>query len=119
MAHKLCLAVAAALLVSAAVPAVAQVATYGTTDKGGTVTTGGVAQAAIAANPYRQIWCIQNSPDETEDLFVRLGGTASATSGIAVEPGKQVCSYPAYLDRSAVSVFAATTGHRWFGFEGE
>src|SRR5690349_13692363 len=113
------LSLAAALLVGTCAPAFAQIASYASTDKGGTVTTGGVAQNAVAANQYRQIWCIQNAPAETEVLMVRLGGTASATAGTALSPGQQACSYPGYVDRSAVSVYAATTGHRWFGFEGE
>lgn len=112
---------ALALLIAS--PALAQsdrgVFYYHTTDKGGTLTTGGVAQNAIAYNGYRQIWCIQNDPEEEEVLMVRLGGTASATAGIALSPGQQACSAPNYSDRSAVSVYAATTGHRWFGFEGE
>lgn len=92
---------------------------YRTTDKGGTLTAGGVAQNAIASNTQRQIWCLQNDPAETEVLMVRVGGTASATTGIALDPGAQACGTPGDLDTGAVSVFAATTGHRWFAFEGE
>lgn len=109
----------AAALLFAALPASAQVSVYGTTDKGGTITTGGTAQNAIASNIYRKIWCIQNDPDASEVLSVRLGGTASATSGIILQAGQQACSAPGSLDTGAVSVYAATTGHRWFGFEGQ
>lgn len=92
---------------------------YTTTDKGGTVTTGGTAQAAIAANSNRKAWCIQNDPAATENMSVRVNGTASATTGTIVTPGNQACNLPGALDTAAVSVFAATTGHRWFGYEGQ
>lgn len=106
-------------LLAAAGPACAQLATYNTTDKYGTITTGGTAQTAIAANPYRRIWCIQNDPSETENLTVRLSGTASTTSGTVLTPGAQACSTPDNVDRGIVSVLAATTGHKFRGFEGE
>lgn len=92
---------------------------YSTTDKGGTITTGGTAQAAIASNVARKAYCIQNDPAATEILSVRLNGTASATSGTILSAGKQACSQAGFIDTSAVSVFAATTGHRWFGYEGQ
>lgn len=92
---------------------------YSTTDKGGTITLGGTAQPAIASNASRKIFCIQNDPAATEVLSVRLNGTASATSGTILSAGQQACSQPGSLDTSAVSVFAATTGHRFFGFEGQ
>lgn len=95
------------------------IATYSTTDKGGTITSGGVAQSAIASNASRKSWCVQNDPAATEILSVRLNGTASATTGTILQPGYQACSQPGLLDTAAVSVFAATTGHRWFGFEGQ
>lgn len=95
------------------------VTSYSTTDKGGTIATGGTAQAAIASNASRKIWCIQNDPAATENLSVRLNGTASATAGIILQAGVQACSAPGALDTAAVSVFGATTGHRFFGFEGQ
>lgn len=91
---------------------------YTTTDKGSTITSGGVAQTAIASNASRKIWCIQNDPANSETLYVRLGGTASATAGIALQAGVQACGQGT-LDTAAVSVFAATTSHRFFGFEGQ
>lgn len=97
----------------------AGIATYSTTDKGGTITTGGTAQNAIASNASRKMWCIQNDPSATEILSVRLNGTASATAGTILQAGQQACSAPGYIDTAAVSVFGATTGHRFFGFEGQ
>lgn len=95
------------------------VSTYSTTDKGGTLTAGNVAQNAIASNASRKAWCIQNDPAATEALFVRVNGTAGTGAGIALSPGAQACNSPGSIDTAAVSVFAATTGHRWFGFEGQ
>jgi hypothetical protein len=92
---------------------------YSTTDKGGTISVGGTPQTAIAANTLRKIWCIQNDPSATEVLSVRVGGVASATAGIILAVGAQACSIPGVLDTGAVSVYAATGGHRWFGFEGQ
>lgn len=88
-----------------------------TTDKAGTITLGGTAQAAIALNASRKGWCIQNPSSASEDLFVRVNGTASATTGTDLSPGQAVCSSPSMVDQAAVSVFAATTSHTWLGFE--
>jgi hypothetical protein len=98
--------------------AATSVVTYTTTDKGGTLTTGGTAQTAIASNASRKIWCIQNDPNANEMLFVRVNGTASLTTGVGLPAGQEACS-TTIVDTSAVSVIAATTGHRWFGFEGQ
>lgn len=88
-----------------------------TTDKAGTLTSGGTAQTAIALNTSRKGWCIQNPVSATEDLFVRVNGTASATTGVDLSPGFQACNLPSLIDTAAVSVFAATTSHTWLGFE--
>ena len=88
-----------------------------TTDKAGTITTGGTAQNAIASNVSRRGWCIQNPSTATESLYVRLNGTASATTGMELAAGAQACNAPGQIDTSAVSVFAATTSHAFKGFE--
>jgi hypothetical protein len=93
--------------------------TVTTTDKAGTITTGGTAQQAIAANASRKMWCIQNPPAATESLNVRVNGTASATTGVGLMPGTQACGTTGYIDTAAVSVFAATTGHQWLGWEAQ
>lgn len=94
------------------------VATIVTTDKSGTVTTGGAAQNAIAANPLRKGWCIQNT-DAAEVMYVRANGTASATTGTKLTAGAQACSSPSLIDLGVISVFAATTSHPWSGFEAQ
>lgn len=91
--------------------------TVTTTDKSGTISTGGTAQSAIASNTSRKGWCIQNPSSATEDLFVRVNGTASATTGTDLSAGQAVCNLPGMIDTSAVSVFAATTSHAFVGFE--
>lgn len=88
------------------------------TERGGTITSGGTAQNAMSANTARKSWCIQNDPAATENLFVRAdGNAATTTSGTALSPGSQVCSRPSMSQTSAVSVIAATTGHRFYATE--
>lgn len=82
-----------------------------TTDRSGTITSGGVAQTAIALNASRKTWCIQNPTTATEALYVRINGTASATTGNSLVAGAQVCNQPNVIDTAAVSVFATTTSH--------
>lgn len=97
-----------------------------TTDKSGTITLGGTAQAGIALNASRKSWCIQNPDTATtqgigtaEVLWVRVGGTAAANVGTELTPGNQACSAPGLIDTAAISVFAATTGHKFNGFEAQ
>jgi hypothetical protein len=73
-----------------------------------TITTGGVAQVAIPANPARRNFEIQNL--SSGDLFINIGGTASATNGFLI-PAKGMYSEPAgYSSNVAVSIFGASTG---------
>lgn len=88
-----------------------------TTDKAGTITTGGTAQTAIASNASRRTWCIQNPSNATESLRVRSNGTASASTGIELVAGAMACNQTGTVDTSAVSIFGLTTGHAWNGFE--
>ena len=93
------------------------VVTVTPTDRAGTITTGGTAQTAIAANASRKGWCIQNPPGATESLQVRSGAAATATTGVTVPAGQQACNPPGIVDVGIVSVFAATTNHKWQGTE--
>jgi hypothetical protein len=82
------------------------------TNKGSTITTGGTAQTPIAANVSRKYAICENPPSATEDLFISITTTATTTNagnfadlapgGSATIPGT-----------AAVSVNAATTGHRF------
>lgn len=87
------------------------------TDKSGTLTTGGVAQNAIASNASRKGWCITNDAASGEILYVNTAGTASATTGTPLAVGAQTCNLPGMVTTGAISVFAATTAHRWYGVE--
>lgn len=102
--------------ITGTITSVAGVLGVATTDKSGTITAGGSAQNAIASNASRKGWCIQNT-DASEALYVRVGGTASATAGTKLTAGTQACSSPTLIDTGAVSVFAATTAHPFSGFE--
>lgn len=82
------------------------------TNKGTTIATGGTAQTAVAANSSRKYAVCQNPVSATEDLFIAITGAATTTGasdyadlapgGSATIPGT-----------AAVSVNAATTGHRF------
>lgn len=98
---------------SHALPVTASTATAGTpTDRGGTITTGGTAQTAIAANPARKNAVCQNPVSATEDLFVSLTGSATTTGSgdyADLAPGGSAT----ILGVTDVSVNAATTGHTY------
>lgn len=78
------------------------------TDRSGTITTGGTAQNAAAANTSRKGLWLQNT--STGNLRVSTRGTASSTAGILVAPGNMM-SWPAHgIPTAALSVWGATTG---------
>lgn len=90
------------------------------TDISGTVTTGGTAQNAAAANATRRGLIIQNvSPGA---LYVSTTGTASATvsagsGSIRIDAGAY-WEAPAHgVPTGAVSVYGATTAQAWVGRE--
>lgn len=87
------------------------------TDKAGTLTTGGTAQTAIAANASRKGWCIQNPTTATEVLYVRSGTAATTATGVVLAAGAQACNPSGIIDQGIISVIAATTGHTWLGTE--
>lgn len=90
-----------------------------TTDRSGTITLGGTAQNAMAANASRKGWCVQNPPTATEVLTVRANGTASAATGVILTAGSQACNSPGIIDQTAISVFAATTTHVFTAWEAQ
>ena len=83
------------------------------TDHGGTITTGGTPQTAIAANSGRKLAVCMNPVSGGETLYVAVVGPA-ATSGSGdfadLAPGGSV-TIPG---TSSVSVVAVTTGHRFY-----
>ena len=73
------------------------------------ITTGGTAQNAIAANSARLACMVQNT-HATAILTVNEGGTASATAGILLNPGVGY-EYPVgSMPVGAISVWSSTTG---------
>lgn len=81
------------------------------TDRSGTITTGGTAQTIAVANAYRTHFAIINPPTATETLYVSFTGTATANSMQLLAGGSIIYDAPQFVPNSAVSVFAATTGH--------
>jgi hypothetical protein len=84
-------------------------------DRSGTITLGGTAQTLSAANTSRISLTGQNI-DATEDLWINeIGGTAAAnTAGSYVVPPRATFSI---ATQRAVSVVAATTGHKFTATE--
>jgi hypothetical protein len=76
-------------------------------DKSGTITTGGVAQTAIAANASRKGWVFQNISDT--DMYLGEGVTATTGKFLVKANGGTASSgnLPATV---AISVLCATTG---------
>ncbi len=85
-------------------------------DRSGAVTTGGTAQTPVAANVGRQWLFIQNI-DAVEDLWVSIVGTAVVgAAGSVLLPAKGAWVFEdgqGFVPSSAVSVIAATTGHKF------
>lgn len=87
------------------------------TDRGGSITTGGTAQNAMASNGSRKGgWC-QNPVSATEDLFISTS-TSATTTGASddadLAPGGTFSFTQGDLViQTAISVNAVTTGHRF------
>lgn len=80
------------------------------TDRSGTITTGGAAQQAMAANASRLGFSIQNL-STTADLWINsLGTAAGAQPSIKLAPGAYFETPAGYGAVGALSVFSATTG---------
>lgn len=123
------LAVTAPLLL-AGLPVAAQ-ALHGSaavTDRGGTVTAGGTAQTLAPANPARKAVVIQNpctaagqGIGAAEDLYISVAGNATvAGSGNYADLascGSASVTVNGEVYTGAISVNAATTGHRWMATE--
>jgi len=82
------------------------------TDESGTIDTGGTAQEAAAAKERVYLF-IQNPSTETESLFFSTDTTAVAASpSVELQPG-QSATWLVAVPQTAVSVIAATTGHKY------
>lgn len=100
------------------------------TDKGGTITSGGTAQALAASNTSRKLLVVQNPCTATgqgiataESLFVAVSGTATVNGAgnfAELAPcGSATISLNGQVITAAVSVIAATTSHRWLATEAQ
>ncbi|MCY0854355.1 hypothetical protein [Cupriavidus sp. D39] len=80
------------------------------TDRSGSITTGGTAQALMAANANRRGWSIQNN--SSGDLWLNeIGGTAVIGQPSLQLPAGALYESPAsYCSPSAISIIGATTG---------
>jgi hypothetical protein len=90
---------------------VAQDAAVALTDRSGTVTAGGAAQNACAANTSRKLLIVSN-PSDTLTFTFRTDATATATGtagSIAVGPGGGYI-FDKVVPSGAVSIYGATTG---------
>lgn len=81
------------------------------TDGSGTITLGGTAQNALAANTSRREWTFINSSDTP--MMLRIGATASATAGFSLSPGDMASGQ----ETNAISVYCATTGKAFTAWE--
>lgn len=107
------LAFALAALACFASPALAQI------DGSSTITTGGVAQQVFSARQGRSYLFCQNPIGASETLFVNAPTVAGATNGSYELPAGGSLTFGAgFVPQGAVSVYAATTGHRFICKEG-
>lgn len=84
------------------------------TDRSGTITTGGTAQNAAAALSTRKYLYIENPITATARLWFSTVATAVADSpSISLEPGQSWENPSHFCPTGAVSVIAATTGHKF------
>jgi len=77
--------------------------------KSGSITSGGAAQTAAAANPSRSYLLIQNVSDT--DMWVDFGATAVADQpSIKIVAGGSYENPPHWCPTGLISVIGATTG---------
>lgn len=88
------------------------------TNRSGQISTGGTAQQAAATNASRNYLLIQNPSNAGESLWYSLDTIAVAASpAIELQPGQSYESTNV-VPTGAVSVIAATTGHKYTVKEG-
>lgn len=87
------------------------------TDHSGTVTTGGVAQSLMAANPGRRFLFIQNV--SVGSLWINFTTTAVANPpSIHIPTGTSLMFDGSFVSSEAVSIFGATTGWAFVAKQG-
>ncbi|MCP3735631.1 hypothetical protein M9979_12180 [Sphingomonas sp. RP10(2022)] len=94
----------------------APVAAQTLADGSGTIAQAGVAQQVFGYQPTRRYLVCQNPIAATEPLMVNVGSAAGAANGsIELAPGGSWSLGPSttWAPTEAVSVYAATAGHRF------
>lgn len=83
------------------------------TERSSTITTGGTAQVAMAANTSRKAWFFQNIG--SVDLWISFVETAQADNpgSVKVAPGASAFSSGGFVSAQALSVVGATTGQKF------
>lgn len=80
----------------------------------GTITAGGVAQNAFAANAARRGWAVQNQ--SSEYLYTRSGAAATADqNSVRIAPGQEYIGD--FISGGIVSIIGATTGSPFWARE--
>ena len=87
---------------------IGSVAAVTSTDKSGTITTGGESQVAIAANASRKGGFIQNTSEDY--LYVNDGASASTSSAFIVPGGVIELSVNGQVYTGDIHIYGATTG---------
>lgn len=100
-------------------------------NRGGVISTGGSSQPLAAANASRKALFVENPPDAAsqgipaaENLTINVNNATAVINGVAgnyavLAPG-QSCTVlvgPGLIDRSAVNINGATTGHIYNAME--
>jgi hypothetical protein len=94
----------------------APVAAQALQDGSGTIAQAAVPQQVFAYQPTRRYLLCQNPIAATEPLLVNVGAVAGAANGsIELAPGGSWSVGPnaTWMPMGAVSVYAATAGHRF------
>lgn len=87
-----------------------------TTETNSTITLGGTAQNAVAANTARTKLKFQNL--SVGDMYVKMTGTAASGTGMLL-PAGSFYEWEAHdIPTGALSVFGATTGQAYYVAEG-
>lgn len=88
------------------------------TDRSGTITSGGAAQTAVAANSSRKYLFIMNTSDT--DMWFNFTTAAVANQpSVKLIPGASFVMEGNYISTEAISVIGATTGKAFTIKEGQ
>lgn len=87
-----------------------------TNNASGTITTGNTFQQIVAANNSLQSVTIQNNNTNTDNCWVFVGATASATKGhsIILQPGGSWQRYWPYTPAEAINITCTTTSDTFY-----